>query len=258
MKILVLTDLEGACGVCQFVQTREDGPRYDEARRLLMGDINACVDGLLEAGVDEIAVLDGHGKPYNFVPEMMHPRATHLVGSWPDRNSPFERCDAVVLLAYHAMAETPDGVLCHSQSSRAGNRYWYNGRESGEITQHALIAGHFGAPVIMVTGDQATCREAREVLGDGPVTVAVKTGLGREGAILLAPEAGRKLIRQGARDAVARLPQCTPYQIALPIKGRLSFPSKEVADGYRPRRATRVDDLAFEATFDNPAEVIGF
>ncbi|PJB63034.1 MAG: hypothetical protein CO096_23575, partial [Armatimonadetes bacterium CG_4_9_14_3_um_filter_66_14] len=55
MRICVCTDLEGISGVCVFEQTRDRTTAlFQEARRLLMGDINACVDGCLEGGADEV------------------------------------------------------------------------------------------------------------------------------------------------------------------------------------------------------------
>lgn len=263
MKIYVTTDLEGVSGVCRFFQTREAGPRYDEACRLLMGDVRACVEGLQDAGVDEIIVRDGHGKPYNFVPELMAPGATYGVGSWEGGAERLldESVDGIVFLAYHAMHGTPDGVLYHTQSSKAEKKYWYNGRESGEMAQGALIAGHFGIPPIMATGDDATCREARDFFGDEIVTVSVKTGLSREGAVLIAPEEAHELIRAGAKEAVARVPRCTPYKIDLPIRGKMVVPIKEYADRYAARMregTTRVDDQTFEATFDGPLDILKF
>jgi len=259
-KIFIMTDLEGCSGVCRFEQTREDGPRYDEARELLTRDVSACVDGLLDAGVDDVIVRDGHGRPFNFVAELLHPRARHIVGNWPDRSTPavWDGCDAVILLGYHAMAGTPDGVLYHTQSSRAEKKYWYNDRECGEIGQMALMAGHFGVPIIMIVSDDAGCREARDFLGDEIVTVSTKTGLAREGAVLLAPSEARQRIREGAREAVSHIPRCQPFTMELPIRGRMWFPDKEWADKVTPRKSTRVDDHTFEATFDNAFEILQF
>jgi len=262
MKIFVFTDLEGCTGICRFDQTRRDGPRYEEGRRLLMGDIHACVDGLAAAGVDEIVIRDGHGVPYNLIPERMDPRATYIVGPWCGRplGGLEPDCDALVLLGHHAMAGTPDGLLCHTQTDRDGRRYWYNGRETGEMGQEALVAGHFDIPLIMVTGDDATCREARDFFGDGPVAVSVKTGLAREGGILLAPEAAHQRIRTGAREAVSRIEKCAPYKIDLPIAGRLQLGDKEAADRYdcEKNRATRVDDCTFEAAFESQRDVLSY
>jgi D-amino peptidase len=262
VKVFVFSDLEGVSGVCRFEQTRGDGPRYEEARHLLMGDIAACLDGLADAGVDEIIVRDGHGVPYNLVPEEMHPAARYIVGPWYGRplGGLEPDCDAVVLLGHHAMAATADGILCHTQSSRLGYRYWYNGRETGEIGQEALVAGHFDIPVILVTGDDAACREATDFLGDPVVTVSVKTGRTREGGLLLPLETARRRIRDGAREAVRRLPECRPYRIECPVTGRLQLGDKAAADGYdaEKNRATRVDDRTFEATFETQGVVLSY
>ena len=262
MKVFVFCDLEGVSGVCRFFQTRRDGRRYEEARRLLMGDVNACIDGLAAAGVDEIIVRDGHGVPYNFVPELMDPRAKYIVGPWYGRpiGGLEPDCDALILLGHHGMAGAPNALLSHTQTPRDGRRYWYNDRETGEMGQEALVAGHFDIPLIMVSGDDATCLEARDFFGDAPVAVSVKTGFGREGGMLLAPEAAHQRIRDGAKEAVASLPECRPYKIDLPIAGRLRMDNQEFADKYdcAANRATRIDDVTFEATFESQGDVLSY
>lgn len=97
------------------------------------------------------------------------------------------------------MMGTPDGVLYHTQSSRSENRYWYNGVESGEIVQSSALGGYFGVPTIMVTGDEATCREARKLPGENIVTVATKRGISREAAGLYTFEDTRKALYEGAK-----------------------------------------------------------
>ncbi|NLS78616.1 MAG: peptidase M55 [Chloroflexi bacterium] len=262
MRILVLTDLEGISGVCIFEQTRERGNLYEEARRLLMGDISAVVEGCLAGGAAEVVVEDGHGGGFNMVPELMHPGARYITGvarpRFPERAAFHQGYDAAILLGYHAMAGTPDGMLRHTQSSKAGNRYWYNGRESGEMAQSGLILGHYGTPVIMVSGDTACCREARAFFGEGPVAVAVKEGFGEQFGLLLPPEAAHEAIRQGAIEALRRVQTCQPYTIALPIQGRLRFPNKSTADEYRPALSKRVDDYTFEAVFESPLDIYSF
>ena len=155
LKIYIETDLEGASGVYKFSQTREkDSPLNLAACRYLMDDIAAVVRGLREAGVEKIVVLDGHGNQ-TFIPDLMVPGAAYITGL-PRPGGPESGLDAsysgFILLGLHAMMGTPDGVLCHTQSSRSESRYWYNGVETGEIGQSAAIAGHFGVPTIMVTG----------------------------------------------------------------------------------------------------------
>ena len=221
LKVYINTDLEGASGVYKFAQTRERGtPLYEEACRYLMGDIAAVVRGLRDAGVQEILVLDGHGLQA-FLPDHMEPGAKYITGiPRPEILWGLQGSAGQILLAFHAMMGTPDGALCHTQSSRSENRYWYNGVESGEIVQSSAIGGHYGIPTIMVTGDEATCREARKFLGPDCITVATKRGLARESAALYPFQETRKALYEGAKQAVAALPRCKPFTMPLPIKAK--------------------------------------
>src|ERR1035437_432738 len=140
LRIYIVTDLEGASGVYKFAQTREAGtPLGEKAKEYLMGDIAAVVRGLRDAHVTEILVLDGHGAQA-FVPHLMARGAKYITGL--PRPGPSWGLDesfaGLIQLGAHAMMGTPDGVLCHTQSSRTENRYWYNGVESGELAQCAL------------------------------------------------------------------------------------------------------------------------
>ncbi len=224
MKVYICTDLEGATGVFKFQQTRERGPEFTEAMKLLMGDISAVAEGLKQTGVQEIYVLDGHNGGNNFIPEYMVSGVRYITGN-PKQGQVLygldESFDGFILLGYHAMNGTPDGVLHHTQSSTAELKYFYDGVERGEIYQGAVIAGHFGVPVMLVTGDEAACREARATLGENTPTVAVKKGISREAAVLMAPEDTRRMLLEGAKQAVKALPGLKPYKIKLPVKRRI-------------------------------------
>jgi len=221
MKIYIATDLEGVTGVCSFAQTREqDTPANIEARRYLMADIAAVAQGLKDSDASEILVLDGHGHGCNFLVDHMVPGVRYITG-YP-RPRPMALLDStvagMVLLGYHAMNGVADGVLHHTQSSKAEAKYWYDGVERGEIFQHAVIAGCYNIPVILVTGDEATCREAKATLGDALPTVATKKGLSREAAVLIGLEETKRMLATGARQAMAALPRLKPYKPALPMK----------------------------------------
>lgn len=225
LKIYIVTDLEGISGVFSFAQTREPlTPLNREAREYFMGDVAAVVRGLRDAGATEIVVLDGHGSQA-VVPHLMEPGAKYLTGvPRPGGLWGLDRSFAgIVMLGYHAMMGTPDGVLNHTQSSKSENRYWYNGVESGEIVQMAAIAGHFGVPPILVTGDEATCRESKKFFGDRCVTVATKQGVAREAALLYPFAETRKALYEGGKRAVAAIPKCKPYRLELPIKARKQY-----------------------------------
>jgi D-amino peptidase len=227
LKIYINTDLEGISGVYKFAQSREkDTPLNIQACEYFMEDLAAVVQGLRDAGATEIVVLDGHGSQA-VIPHLMHPGATYITGkprpgagNLTDLDETF---DGMVMVGFHAMMGTPDGVLNHTQSSRSENRYWYNGVESGELAQNALIAGHFDVPLIMVTGDVATCREAHQFFGNDIVTVATKKGFAREAAELYPFEQTRKALYEGAKNAVAAIPKVKPYKIDMPIQAKKQY-----------------------------------
>lgn len=224
-KIYIMTDLEGASGVYKFTQTRETtGTLAREAREYFMGDLAAVVKGLRDGGATEIFIIDGHGNQA-FIPHLMAPGAKYLTGLPRPRG--LYGLDAsysgFVLFSHHAMKGTEDGVLNHTQSSKTENRYWYNGVESGELAQEAAVAGYYGVPPILVTGDEATCREAHKFFGEACVTVAVKQGVAREAAILYPFEETRQKLYEGAKRAMAAIPNCKPYRIDTPIKVKKQY-----------------------------------
>ncbi|MBP7051785.1 MAG: M55 family metallopeptidase [Phycisphaerae bacterium] len=247
LRIYIVTDLEGASGVYKFAQTREPGnPLGETAKEYLMGDIAAVVRGLRAGGATDIVVLDGHGSQA-FVPHLMEPGARYITGI--PRPGPLTGLDGsfagLVQLGAHAMMGTPDGVLCHTQSSRSENRYWYNGVESGELVQCAAIAGCYGIPTILVTGDEATCREATRFFGPECVTVATKRGIARESAELYPFEETRQALYEGARRAMAAIGECQPYKLSLPIQAKKEWLVFDKADepGRRVTKEGTIEDV---------------
>ncbi len=219
-KIYIITDLEGISGVYKFDQAWvKDTPLNLQACEYFMGDVAAVVRGLRDGGATEVVVCDGHGDQA-VIPHLMEPGATYITGKPKPAPGALWGLDksfsGVVLLGFHAMRGTPDGVLNHTQSVE--NRYWYNGVESGELAQNAAIAGYFGVPPIMATGDEATCREARNFFGNNCVTVAVKRGVSREAAVLYPFAETRKALYEGAKRAMTVIKSCKPYTLEIPIK----------------------------------------
>ena len=226
-KIYVNTDLEGISGVFKFAQTREkDTPLNIQACEYFMGDLAAVIRGLRDGGATEIVVLDGHGSQC-VIPHLMEPGAKYITGKPRPGTGNLSTLDSsfagMITVGFHAMMGTSDGVLNHTQSSLTENRYWYNGVESGELAQNALIAGYYGVPVIMVTGDEATCREASKFFGNNIITVPVKKGLAREAAILYPFEETRKALYEGAKRAMSVISSCRPYKTETPVKVKMQY-----------------------------------
>lgn len=231
-KIYLITDLEGATGVYKWSQIdNKDDKLNREACEYYMGDMAATIKGLYDGGAKEVFVFDAHGLQI-IIPHLMPPGAKYLTGHpRPDGLLGLDSSyDGVVLLGFHAMEGTKDGVLNHTQNPYNHARYWYNGVESGEIAQDAAKCGFFGVPVIMVTGDVATCREATQFLGKEVVTVAVKEGIAEESAILYPFDEARKALYEGAKKSIAAIPKCKPYVLKTPIKAKKVFYSKSDLD----------------------------
>ena len=226
-KIYINTDLEGISGVFKFTQTREKGsPENLKACEYFMDDLAAVIKGLHEGGATEIVVLDGHGNQA-VVPHLMVPGATYITGrprpgagNLTLLDSTF---DAMVMVGFHAMNGTPDGVLNHTQSSRTEHKYWYDGVECGELFQNAVIAGYYNVPVVMVTGDEATCREAKQFFGNDCVTVPTKKGVAREAAQLYPFKETRQALYEGAKQALKAIQKCKPYKPDFPVNAKKQY-----------------------------------
>ena len=228
-KIYILTDLEGVSGVFKFSQTREKGtPANIQACEYFMDDLSAVIRGLKDGGATEILVIDGHGNQC-VIPHMMDAGVNYVTGV--PRPSVYWGLDSsfvgMVQFGAHAMMGTEDGVLHHTMSSKSEKRYWYNGLECGELAIAGTIAGYYGVPTILVTGDEAVCRESKLFFGDGCVNVAVKEGIAREAAVLYPFEETRKALYEGARKAMAAIPDCKPYTMDFPVKGKLQYKTRE-------------------------------
>src|SRR4029079_2639355 len=149
-------------------------------------------------------------------------------------------CDAALFVGMHAMAGSPDGVLSHTVSGQAWQSLRFNGTLVGETGINAALCGHFGVPVLLVTGDRAVCNEGKQLLGDGLTTVEVKEGLGRFSARMKTPQRARELIEEGARQALSDLSAVAPYGPGRPCEIEIDFPSADRLQEYANRKGVEV------------------
>ena len=239
MKVHVITDLEGVSGVLRKEQIQGGAPMYEEARKLYTEEINAAVRGAKAAGATEIVVMDHHGagEGWSFnslVPDLLDPACEYVVQDEWTRYTGFleQGCDACLLVGMHARAGTRDGVLNHTVSGQAWQNLWFNGTLVGETGINAAFCGHWGCPVLLVTGDEAVCREARELLGDGLTTVAVKWGIGATSARQLPALRARQVIEAGAKQALADLGAVEAYDPGRPCEIEVEFKVTSELDRY--------------------------
>lgn len=236
MNVYVSVDIEGITGVVHSDMMMPSEREYDRGRRLMTGDANAAIEGLVQAGADYILVCDGHGPMRNLLFEELHPAAYLITGSGDAKpacqleaadSRPF---DAALLIGYHAMAKTPYAIHPHTIAGGAVAELRINGRPHGETGLNAAILGALGIPVVMVTGDTTTMAEARSFLGDAIETVAVKEARGRNAAICRPPSATRPEITAAAARALENRGKVQPYTPERPMRLEVDFLNMQQCD----------------------------
>lgn len=236
MNVYVSVDIEGITGVVHADMMMPQEREYDRGRRLMTGDANAAIEGLVQAGADYILVADGHGPMRNLLFEEMHPAAYLVTGTGDARPAcqleaaDSTHFDAAVFVGYHAMAKTPRAVHPHTIAGGAVAELRINGRPHGETGLNAAVLGSLGIPVVMVTGDSTTVAEARSFLGDAIQTVAVKEARGRNAAICRPPAATRAEITAAAKRALENRAAVRPYTPDRPMRLEVDFLTMQQCD----------------------------
>jgi D-amino peptidase len=247
MRVLIMSDMEGVSGIVVWEQVTGGGPMYEEGRKLYTEEINAAVRGAKAAGAKEIVVVDCHGAgggwTFNsLVPELLNPDCEWVAHhAWSRYTELLEQgCDAALFVGMHARAGTPDGVLCHTMSSTTWRNLWFNDDLVGETGINAALCGHYGCPALLVTGDEAVCREGKELLGNKLTTVAVKRGLSRYSARQVPPLRARQLIEEGAKKALKDLKAVKPYVPKKPTTITIELPTVDAANRFRGRHGVKI------------------
>ena len=213
---------------------------YEEGRRLYTEEINAAVRGAKAGGATEIVVMDCHGAGQGWtfnslVPDLLEPDCEFVVQQeWTEYTAFLESgCDAALFVGMHAMDGTRYGVLNHTVSGQSWQNLSFNGTLVGETGINGALCGTWNCPVLLVTGDQATCDEGRALLGDGLTTVAVKEGLGRYSARQIPPQRARELIEDGAKRALEDLKAVEPYDPGSPCTIEVEYKVTSAVDTLR-------------------------
>ena len=259
MRVHVISDMEGVAGIVKGQQTLGGEPLYDEGRRLYTaGDQRRCSrrEGSRRDRDPRrwTATAQAQGWSFNsLLPEDLDPACEYVVQhEWTEYTEFLEQgCDAALLVGMHARAGTPTGVMNHTISGRDYQNLWFNDVLVGETGIHAALCGTWDCPVLLVTGDEASCNEGKELLGDGLTTVAVKSGFSSQSARTLTPARARELIEQGAKDALADLTAVPPWSPGSPCEIRAEFKNTLEADKLRFRAGVeRVDERTIVSRAD--------
>jgi D-amino peptidase len=255
VKIFISSDMEGTAGVVDWDQCITGGSQYPYYTELLTGEINAAIEGAMEAGASEFLVNDSHSAMANLKPDALAGQAAYLSGRYKPMymmqglDASF---DAVFLVSYHGSMGSNGSVLSHTYFPSAFAEVTVDGAVAGESGINALVARAYRVPIVLVTGD-ATTAEETERFCPGIKTAVVKKSITRFSAESLHPEAARDLIRERARAAVRDLADAAPPAIDLPVTVGISFRSSDYCElAARIAGVERTGDLSAVITGDDP------
>ena len=231
LRVFISADMEGLSGIAHSEMTSASGAEYGRGRDLMMSDVNAAIQGSLDAGATEILVNDSHGSMRNIRVEQLLPPARLI----SHNSKPFGMMqgisgefDAVFFIGYHARAGNPDGLMAHTGSGASIREIRVDGRPAGEGDMNALLAAHHGVPVALATGDEAFAKELGELLPDTEF-VSVKRAIRRTTAELIHPQETARMIREAATRALESIPEPLPAP-GPPVTVEIQYTRPDLAE----------------------------
>jgi D-amino peptidase len=236
-KILISVDMEGI-GALVRDQFGPGSFEYQKGRQLMTAEVNAAIEGCLEAGAGEIVVADAHGNAQNLIPDELH-EAALLIRAFPRPLMQVEGIDesfaGVIFIGYHPMDGTAEANLSHTFMGGTIFEIKVNDTPVSEAIFNAAVVGSMGVPVIMVAGDQNVTKEAVDTFG--PVeTVQTKESIGWYSAKARHPNLICKEIKEKATKAVGRIGELKPFTFEPPLEMEITFKNIYDAEtwGYLP------------------------
>ena len=225
VRVLISVDMEGVVGTVTGDQLGPTGFEYGRFREFMTREALAAVTAARAAGATDVIVTDAHGNGENLLIEQF-PADVRVIRSWPRQLGMVagvdQQVDAVIFIGYHASTNNLKGVRAHTFSSATLTRVALNGVNVSEGSWAAAIAGHFNAPVIMISGDDAAIAEVRSAVGNIEAAETKRT-LGFHSAMSLTPQASYELIAARVKAAMARRSEFKPYKVTTPVTVDVSF-----------------------------------
>ena len=226
--------MEGVAGVTswQQVDARTPHPEYSTYRAYYTREVAAAIEGARLAGAGDVLVNDSHGPMRNLLFDELPPDIRVLFGN----RKPFSMVqdadatfDGAFFVGYHGGAGDADAVLCHTYTPSVVYDVRVNGIPCSEAIFNAGLLGHFGIPLLLITGDRTTVDGVRALLPwvNG---VVVKESIGNFAAASMTPAAACAAIRQGARAAIESAASAKPYRFDAPIELAVDLVKTEQAD----------------------------
>jgi D-amino peptidase len=257
MRVLVSVDMEGIAGVTGRADVTPGTPSYERIRRLMTAEANAVVSGCFEGGAESVVVNDSHDGMRNILYEELDGRASLISGYNKALNMVHgvDRADAAMFVGYHAKAGTESAILDHTKAGGITAHWWLNGEDVGELEINAALAGRFGVPVVLVSGDDKLVAQAR-VACPNAQHVTVKEAIGELAAMSLPRDVVLARLRAAAKAGVEQAHTVTPFRLSGPQVLRITFTRTGYAESAaRWPSAKRLDSRTIELGGDDLVEV---
>lgn len=228
MKVYISVDMEGITGINNMKFLLADQPEYDRGRKLIMKDLNAAIEGAIEAGATEILVNDAHGNMRSILIEDLHEKAD-LVTGFPKKNLMMagidESFDAAMFIGYHSKAGS-GGIIEHTISMGVIDDIKLNGISYGETGFNAALAGFYNVPVVMVSGDDIVKKEVLEVLPNAEFAMT-KECQSPSAAKMLNPSKTKVLIKEKAKAGLLKKDELEPFDLGSNIEVEVSLKTSQ-------------------------------
>lgn len=261
VKVFISVDMEGIGGVVTGEQLSPSGFEYARFREFMTAEALAAIAGAREAGATQFVVADSHGNEQNLLIERFAAGTTIIRGS-PRPNGMMQGIDstfsAVFFIGYHAATTNTQGVRAHTISSATFSALKLNGRASAESGLNAAIAGYYGVPVALISGDADAVGELRALVPTAEGAI-VKQAISFHAAAVMPPEQSQALIKARARVAMERLKEMKPYVERSPVQLDLVYKNYTPAEmmAYLPG-VERVDSHTIRFTGKSILEISKF
>jgi D-amino peptidase len=241
MKIHICADMEGTCGVVSWLQvtppeTAAGAPykesEYYRSRRRMTAEVSAAARGAFRGGATQVTVNDFHNANLNILIDELDERCRLVAGGAGPLNflqGMDPDCSGIFYTGFHAKAGTDASAMSHTWSLNL-NDLRIAGQSTGEFGLIAYVAGHFGVPVLLVTGDQTACDQTESFLNGRVVKAVVKEGISQTGAINMHPLKAQELIEQQAELAMELIGKAEPTVLPPNTTVELDFDHQVRAD----------------------------
>ena len=250
MRVVLSVDMEGISRLTEPREILSCRPEYWATGKPRMeADTAAAAQGLLDAGADEVIVLDNHGSgnPQNISPESLP--AECRLETWNVFDLPEQGVDAMFQVGYHARGGT-DGFISHTYVP--GLRFRVGDELISESHGRAWAAG---VPLIGITGND-THRDTLGSLADTPYLVVQETiarGWARPG--FADPQEDLDAVRAFAAGCLRDLGDIRPPQPPHQPRFEASMPNgDEQVDAMLAAGWRRTGDVEFAAELGDWSE----